>query len=349
MPTIHDLETPSVLIDLDRMESNIARMQAYCDHHGLRFRPHIKTHKLPAIARLQLAAGAVGIACQKLSEAQVFIDAGGFNDIQIPYNIVGPQKTARLADMAMYNRITVSADHPSVVRGLSEAAEANGISIRVMVDLATEIERTGASPAEALELARQIDEDDHLHFAGVLVYPSYPSIRPQLQELLDGLHRSGIGVDSVSGGGTGAALMAHEVPELTELRVGTYVFNDWNTVTAGWADVEDCAMTVMATVVSRPGPDRAILDSGSKTLAADRVDEGHGFILQYPEAHIYRLNEEHAFVDLSACDERPIIGERVQIVPVHTCVVTNLHNQIFGMRGDTIEDVWEVAARGLVW
>jgi D-serine deaminase-like pyridoxal phosphate-dependent protein len=349
MQTIHDLETPSVLIDLDRMENNIARMQGYCDHYGLKFRPHIKTHKIPAIARLQLAAGAVGIACQKLTEAQVFIDAGGINDIQIPYNIVGPQKTARLADMSLYNRITVSADHPSVVRGLSEAAAAANVTIRVMVDLETEIERTGTSPAEAVELARQIDADDHLHFAGVLVYPSNPSIRPRLQELLDGLHRSGIGVDSVSGGGTGAALTAHEVPELTELRVGTYVFNDWNTVTAGWADVDDCAMIVMSTVVSRPSTDRAILDSGSKTLAADRVADGHGCILQYPEARIYKLNEEHAFVDFSACDERPVIGERVSIVPVHTCVVTNLHNAVYGVRSETIEEVWEVAARGKVW
>jgi D-serine deaminase-like pyridoxal phosphate-dependent protein len=349
MHTVFDLETPSVLIDLDRMERNIARMQGYCDHYGLNFRPHIKTHKIPAIARMQLAAGAVGIACQKLSEAQVFIDAGGFNDIQIPYNIVGPQKTARLADMSMYNRMTVSADHPAVVHGLSEAAAASGSSIRVMVDLVTEIERTGANPADALELARMIDADDHLHFAGVLVYPSNPIIRPRLQELLDGLHRSGIGVDSVSGGGTGASLTAHEVPEITELRVGTYVFNDWNTVTAGWADVDDCAMTVMATVVSRPDDNRAILDSGSKTLAADRVADGHGCILEYPGAHIYRLNEEHGFVDLSACDERPDIGERVHIVPVHTCVVTNLHNQIYGVRGDMIEEVWPVEARGQVW
>ncbi len=349
MQTVHDLETPSVLIDMDRMERNIARMQGYCDHYGLKFRPHIKTHKIPAIAKMQLAAGAVGIACQKLSEAQVFIDAGGFSDIQIPYNIVGPQKAAKLADMSMYNRVTVSADSKEVVHGLSEAAAAIGGSIRVMVDLMTEIERTGATPVDALELARMIDADDHLHFAGVLVYPSNPSIRPRLQELLDGLHRAGIGVDSVSGGGTGASLTAHEVPEITELRVGTYIFNDWNTVTAGWADVDDCAMAVMTTVVSRPDNNRAILDSGSKTLAADRVADGHGCILEYPDARIYKLNEEHGFVDLSACEDRPEIGERVHVVPVHTCVVTNLHNQIYGIREGAIEDVWEVGARGKVW
>jgi D-serine deaminase-like pyridoxal phosphate-dependent protein len=237
------------------MESNIGRMQGYCNHHGLKFRPHIKTHKIPAIAKLQLAAGAVGIACQKLSEAQVFIDAG-INNIQIPYNIVGPQKTARLVEMSIYNRITVSADHPSVIRGLAEAAAASDMSIRVMVDLETEIARTGARPAEVIELAKLIDDNDNLHFAGILVYPSNPSIRPALQEVLDGLHHAGIGVDAVSGGGTGAAQTAHEVPELTELRVGTYVFNDMNTVTQGWASVDDCAMTVLAIIEMKLGRTR---------------------------------------------------------------------------------------------
>ncbi|MBZ0289486.1 MAG: alanine racemase, partial [Anaerolineae bacterium] len=205
MSTVHDLDTPSVLIDLDRVERNIARMQEYCNQHGLAFRPHIKTHKIPDIARMQIDAGAVGIACQKLTEAQVFIDEG-FDNIQIPYNIVGPQKTARLADMAMYNRITVSADHPSVISGLADAAKANAITIRVMVDLETEIKRTGAQVDEVVTLAQKIDDDENLHFAGLLVYPSNPSIRPALQEALDQLHKAGIGVDSVSGGGLGASL-----------------------------------------------------------------------------------------------------------------------------------------------
>ena len=348
MNTVHELETPSVLIDLDRVAGNIARMQGYCDQHGLKFRPHIKTHKIPDIARMQIEAGAVGIACQKLTEAQVFIEEG-FEDIQIPYNIVGPQKTARLADMALYNRITVSADHPAVISGLSDAAAANEISIRVMVDLVTEIERTGAPAGEVGQLARRIDADDHLHFAGILVYPSNPGIRPYLQEALFDLHRAGIGVESVSGGGLGASLTAHEVPEITELRVGTYVFNDWGSVRKGWAALENCAMTVLATVVSRPNGDRVILDGGSKTLSSDNFQGEYGYIMEYPEARIYQLNEEHAFVDMRECEERPIIGERVHIVPVHTCVVTNLHNQVYGVRGEQVEVVWPVAARGLVW
>ena len=345
---IHDLETPSVLIDLDIMQRNIARMQAHCNELGLAFRPHIKTHKIPDIARMQIEAGAVGIACQKVTEAQVFTEAG-LNNIQIPYNIVGPQKTARLADLAIYNKITVSADHPTIIAGLADAAKANDIRINVMVDLATDLQRTGAPVSEVVTLAQKIDDDEHLHFAGLLVYPSNPTVRGDIQEALYVLNQAGIGVNSVSGGGTGAALHAHEMPELTELRVGTYVFNDWGTVCRGWATFDDCAMTIMATVVSRPTQDRTILDCGSKTLSSDAYDGCYGYIVEYPDARIYQLNEEHAYVDMSACPERPTIGERVHVIPVHTCVVSNLHNQLYGVRGEEVEVTWPVAARGLVW
>jgi D-serine deaminase-like pyridoxal phosphate-dependent protein len=330
------------------MQNNITRMQAYCNELGLRFRPHIKTHKIPDIARMQIEAGAVGIACQKVTEAQVFTEAG-INDIQIPYNIVGPQKTARLAELALYNKITVSADHPSVIAGLSDAAKADDMRLNVMVELATDIQRTGAPISEVVTLAAKIDQDEHLHFAGLLVYPSNATMRPAIQEALAGLNRAGIGVNVVSGGGTGAALHAADVPELTELRVGTYLFNDWGTVCKGWASLDDCAMAVMTTVVSRPTQDRAILDSGSKTLSSDSFEGGYGYIMEYPDAHIYQLNEEHAYVDVSACAERPVIGERVHVIPVHTCVVSNLHNQLYGVRGEDVEVVWPVAARGLVW
>lgn len=345
---VDDLETPSVLIDLDRMTANINKMQRHCNDLGLAFRPHIKTHKIPDIARLQLEAGAVGIACQKVSEAEVFVDAG-ITSIQIPYNILGARKTARLADLALRSQVTVSADSRETIAGLSEAAAANDMTLRVMVELETDIYRTGAPVEQAKALAQRIDADDHLHFAGLLVYPSNPGVRPLVQDVLGELHRAGIGVDSVSGGGTGASLRAGEFPELTELRVGTYVFNDMNTVTSGWCELDDCAMTVLATVVSRPNNDRVILDSGSKTLSSDNIGGTYGYILEYPDATIYALNEEHAYVDVSNCADLPGVGERVHVVPVHTCVVTNLHNQLFGVRGDTVEVEWPVAARGLVW
>lgn len=345
---IDDLETPSVLIDLDRMETNIRQMQAHCDRLDLDFRPHIKTHKIPAIARMQLEAGAMGIACQKLSEAQVFVDAG-FDDIQIPYNIVGTQKTRRLAQMAKRIHVTAMVDSPVAVDGFSQAAKAAGIRLRVLADLATGINRTGATPEGVIQLAQQIHADPNLEFAGLLVYPSDVEMRPAVQQVLAELDKAGIPVEAVSGGGTGAALQAADFPELTELRVGTYVFYDWTSVTKGWATPEQCAMTVAATVISRPNADRAILDSGRKALASDRIADGHGNIREYPDAHIYNLSEEHAHVDISRCEQKPQIGERVHVVPVHTCVVTNLHNQIYGVRGSEVEVTWPVEARGLVW
>lgn len=346
----HDqLETPSVLIDLDIMERNIQRMQAHCDALGIAFRPHIKTHKLPQIAQMQLDAGAVGIACQKTTEAMVFADAG-FTDIQIPYNVVGPQKTARLAEMAARGvNVTAMADHVAVVAGYQQAAEAAGVTLDVLADLATFLERTGAEPGDVLAIAREIDRAANLRFAGVLVYPSNVSTRPALLEALSLLEENGLPVEMVSGGGSGAVEDAAQMPELTELRVGTYVFYDWGSVTKGWATLNDCAMRVAATVVSTPTPDRAILDTGRKSIASDTIDGGHGHIVEYPDAQLYGLSEEHTHVDVSACAHKPGIGERVHIIPVHTCVVTNLHNQIYGIRGEDVDVTWLIAARGLVW
>lgn len=346
--TVNDLETPSILIDLDKMEANIQRMQKLCDDIGIGFRPHIKTHKIPAIAQMQLDAGAIGIACQKVSEAEIFVNAG-IKQIQLPYNIVGAKKTQRLAELARHAHISVSADHEDVVVGLANAAPKAGSTIHVLVELVTDINRTGAPVANAVRIAKQIVAASNLEFEGILIYPSNPTVRPDLQKAMQLLKDEGIEVKTVSGGGTGGSLHAHEIPELTELRVGTYLFNDMNTVTKQWTNLDTCAMRIMATVVSRPTDDRAILDSGSKTLSSDHISGTYGHIVEYPEAVIYQLNEEHAYVDMSKCQGRPKIGEIVHVIPVHTCVVTNLHNQIYGMRGDNIEHIWDVAARGLVW
>jgi D-serine deaminase-like pyridoxal phosphate-dependent protein len=215
--------------------------------------------------------------------------------------------------------------------------------------MATDLQRTGAPVEEVVRLAQAVEDDEHLHFAGLQVYPSFPSVRPALQEVLRLLDEAGLGVDVVGGGGRGAVLHAKEVPELTEIRVGTYVFNDWGTLSNGWCAPEDVAMTVRATVVSRPTEGRAILDSGSKTLSSDVLADGYGHIIEYPDARIYKLNEEHAYVDVSACETKPKIGEQVSIIPAHACVVSNLHNVLYGVRSDKVEVTWKVAARGLVW
>jgi D-serine deaminase-like pyridoxal phosphate-dependent protein len=343
-----DLDTPSLVIDIDIMERNIAAMQARCDALGVAFRPHIKTHKTPEIARMQIDAGAVGIACQKVTEAEVFADAG-FTDIQIPYNIVGPQKTARLAALANRCQVSVSADDPAVIAGLAEASTAAKSQIHVLVDLGTDIQRTGTSPDRVVDLARQISAAPYLHFAGILVYPSQPVNRPALLETLARLNEAGFQAETISGGGTPASMHMSEFPELTEIRVGTYIFNDCTQMNYGSATLDDCALKVLATVVSHPVPERIILDCGSKTLSGDRLDGQYGMICEYPQARIYGLSEEHAHVDVSACDPRPPIGERVHVIPAHVCTSVNLADRLYGYRGEQIETVWNVAARGKVW
>ena len=348
MKTITDLETPSVLIDLDKMERNIAAMQTRCDELGIQFRPHIKTHKIPDIARRQLEAGAVGIACQKVSEAEVFADAG-IRDIQIPYNIVGAAKTRRLAQLARRADLTVTVDNQAVLEGIAAAMQEAKATIGVLVELVSLNKRTGASLQQALELAKQIVATDNLRFAGLMVYPADAAIRPRLQEALKLLEESGIKAATVSGGGSGAILESHLIPELTEMRVGTYIFWDWGSVASGMTSFDNCAMRIRATVVSANEPSRVILDAGSKSIHSETVDGCFGYITEYPDARIYKVNEEHGYVDFSACDKQAQVGDILHIIPVHTCVVTNLHNQIYGTRGDQIEVAWDVAARGLVW
>lgn len=346
--TIHDLETPSVIIDLDLMDKNITAMQKRCDELGINFRPHIKTHKIPDIARRQVEAGAVGIACQKVSEAEVFV-AAGFDDIQIPYNIVGKRKTRRLAALAKQADITVTVDSKPVIDGIAEAAQEVGSTISMLVELVSVGARTGTTPETALELARQIEATDNLRFAGVMIYPSDAAVRPRLLETLALLEAAGIAVETVSGGGSGAIRDSHLLPELTEMRVGTYVFWDWNSVSADYTSFDNCAMRVRTTVVSANEPSRVILDSGSKSIQSETVAGRFGYIVEYPDARLHQVNEEHGYVDFTACDTVPVVGDIVHIIPVHTCVVTNLHNQLYGVRGDEIDMIWDVAARGLVW
>ncbi len=344
---MYDLPTPALIVDLDRMERNIAQMQARCDAAGIKFRPHVKTHKNPQIARAQLEAGAVGIACQKVSEAQVFAEAG-FNDILIPYNIVGESKITALMELAQFSCITVSADSLEVVYGLSQAAAKDDTSLRVLVDLETTLRRTGATPREAVRIAQAIEADACLHFAGLMLYPSTLAERPTLLETLAALDAVGLGVDVVSGGGIGAAREMADFPELTEIRVGTYVFNDWTTLQRGWCAPDDIALTIAATVIS-VHPDRVILDCGSKTLSESTFDGVYGALVEYPEARIYKLSEEHAFVDIRACENPPRFGDRVHIIPAHVCVAVNLSDVMFGVRGQEVEAEMAVAARGRVW
>ncbi|HEV8438914.1 MAG TPA: alanine racemase [Methylomirabilota bacterium] len=346
------LDTPAVTVQLDVMEANIRRVQALLAHHGVGNRPHIKTHKIPAIGRLQMTAGAIGITCQKLGEVEVFAEAGVADDILLTYNVLGRPKLERL--MALVRRVralTVALDSEVVARGLSEAASGADVDVRFVVECDTGMGRTGVqSPEAAVALARAAMRLPRMQFQGLMTFPNKdPDTRLFFERALGLFRDVGIAVPIVSGGGTPALMTLGQFPMLTEHRAGTCVFNDSMVVTVGGASWDDCAMRVRTTVVSRPTAERAVLDAGSKVLTSDQYFmKGYGHLMQYPEATITHLSEEHAVADLSACPDRPEVGEVVDVVPNHCCVVTNMVDEIYGVRGGEVETVWPVAARGTV-
>jgi len=346
---IDELETPFAAVNLDKLEANIVKLQRYLDKHNISNRPHIKTHKIPEIAHMQINAGAVGIACQKLSEAEVMAQAG-IRDILVTYNIIGKAKLERLMRLARRAKLSVTADSEFTVNGLSAAAQREQLELAVLVEFESGAQRCGVqSPQEAATLARLISASPGLHFAGLMTFPTNARTDPFVRETKALLEHDDIQVECVSGGGTPNLWQAHTATEVTEHRAGTYVYGDRHIIKSGAMSLEDCALTVTTTVVSRPTSDRAILDGGSKTFSSDLLDlDCYGAIIEYPEARIYAQSEEHGHVDLSSCNNRPQIGERVTVIPNHCCVVSNLFNQIIGVRGSRVEVIWPVAARGAV-
>ena len=350
---LSDVLTPQPVIDEDRLAANISRAQDYMDAHDLAFRPHIKTHKIPAIARQQIDAGAVGINCQKVTEAEVFADAG-FDDILITYNILGKARLARL--MALNDRVAtlrVVADSAVTVAGLSAAM--TGKPLRVMVECDTGGGRCGVQTAQvAVDLAQAIAAAPGLTFDGLMTYPAIGGaevVEAFLQDAMAGLAAVGLACPVRSNGGTPDLFSAHLVPSATEHRAGTYVYNDRAMMRAAECGADDMAMEILATVVSRPTPDRAVLDSGSKALTSDLLGfTDYGIIPALPGARIASLSEEHAVVDLTQCTvPGPQIGAQVRIVPNHTCVVSNLFDRMVFHRNGVVTRVLPVAARGTVW
>lgn len=350
MTKIMDLDTPSVIIDRRIVEANLRRAQSYADRHGIRLRPHVKTHKLALFARRQIELGAVGITCQKLGEAEAMAEAG-ISDIFIPYNILGAQKLERLGGLHRRLSVSVSADSAITISGYADAFDDPGHPLPVLVECDTGAGRCGVQdPAEAEALARLIDGKRGLHFAGLMTYPPrgrMGEVDAWLLAARERIEKSGIAVEIVSNGGTPDLYAAASVTAATEHRPGTYIYSDRMQVEFGVGEMADCALTVLATVVSMPTASRAVLDAGSKALAADLCPApGHGYILGYPQAVVTALSEEHAVVDLKNCGERPRIGEKVRIVPNHVCVVTNLFDVIHLVEDEDVIAVLPVRARG---
>ena len=347
--TIADLDTPTVLIDIDRVEANLRRAQAHADAQGYALRPHTKTHKLPQFARRAIELGAVGITVQKLGEAEVMADAG-ITDIFLPYNLVGPQKLKRLK--ALNDRITfaVTADSPDTVAGYAATLSAER-PLTVLVECDTGAGRCGVqTPAQALALARQIALAPGLRFGGLMTYPPLHGLDKSnawLNEAVALFATAGVAIPKISGGNS-PDMWAPAAAPVTERRPGTYIYYDRFQVREQAASLDDCALTVLATVVSRPTATRVVLDAGSKSLTSDTLGlDGFGLVMG-TELTVKGLSEEHGVIEMPAPSDWPRIGERLRIIPNHACVVSNLFDTVTLVSGEQVAGTGPVASRGRV-
>jgi D-serine deaminase-like pyridoxal phosphate-dependent protein len=375
--TLHDLATPAVLIEQPRVLANIDRLQEAADKRGIRVRPHAKTHKSPVVARWQIDRGAIGICCAKLGEAEVFA-AAGFTDIRLPYPL-NPVNAQRVIALLGQTRLSFVVDHPDVARGWSDAMSRAGRTVDVLVKVDVGFHRCGIDPDPpmALSIIAAVAALPGLNLKGLLSHAGHAyhaSSEDELQSIaqteartlqsLAALARQqGVQIDELSAGATPTARFSLQQDWLTEYRAGNYVYFDRTQVGLGAASLSDCALTVLATVVSKPSADRIILDCGSKTMAADAARgfsplPGYGAVLRdLPITDtsrsddglmVERLSEEHATVRVLSGTTALEPGHRVRIIPNHSCVVSNLVDEAWLTDRDQVLGPMPIAARGKI-
>ncbi len=361
-----ELDTPCLVVDLDRLEQNIAEMADYARRRGLALRPHLKTHKTVEIARLQQDHGAVGFTCAKLSEVEAVADSGILQDVLIANQIVGERKIERLLRLLDRLRVTVAVDSLAVAEPLHRAALATGKTIDVLIEVDTGLRRAGVEPGEpVLRLAQELVQMPGLRLRGLMTHEGHAGRAETVEEMTqlaraageamvrsaELCRRHGVPIEVVSVGSTPAAFATTQVEGITEMRPGTYVFYDAAAFRFGRIGPERVALRVLTTVISRPAADRVIIDAGSKTLTMDPAPPGRtgfGFIVQLPDARIARLNEEHGIVELPPGTAGPLVGDRLEIIPNHVCPVVNLQDELFVARDGRLVDRWRIVARGCV-
>jgi D-serine deaminase-like pyridoxal phosphate-dependent protein len=364
--THYDLPTPALVLDARKIRRNLRDMAKYVAAHGLKLRPHTKTHKSIKLGRMQMAeGGAIGLTVAKAGEAEVMSEA--CDDLLIAYPTVDARRCESIAAVAKRKTIRVGLDSALAADTLSAAATSAGSIVGVLVELDVGMHRVGVqTPQDARQLAQHIDRLPGLRLDGLTCYPGHISQTPDLQsaplaaieailaEALDLFRRAGLGADIVSGGSTPTAVRSHLVRGLTEIRPGTYIFNDMNTVHGRFASLDDCAARIVCTVVSNAVPGQVVIDAGTKTLTSDRCgpapDSGHGHVVEYPRAKITRLTEEHGQIDVTNCDRPPKLGEQVTVIPNHICPCVNLQDRVYWHEpGDATPLPIPVDARGRVF
>ena len=357
---IEQIETPVPLVDLDRLAVNLDRMAAYATLHGLHLRPHVKTHKSPRIAAEQLQRGAMGLTVATLREAEVMAEV--CSDLLIAFPPIGAARLERMMRLPERVKITVTLDGPTGISALALAARFSRREIDVYIEADLGMHRVGVqSVDDAIALARQVSETSSLRYAGMMFYPGHirehiSEQSPAIEQLTvdiarycDALASVGLAPHVVSGGSTPLAWRIHDVAGVTEVRPGTYVYNDRTTAAIGACHWEDCALTIAATVVSTAVPGQAVIDAGTKALGREPMraaGDGYGALLDHPNVVVSRMSEEHGILDLSKSSYRPRVGDVVRVVPNHVCIVVHLFDEIIGVRGTSVETRWPVTARG---
>ena len=359
--TFDELETPTPVVDLARMERNLDRMAAYAADHGIGLRPHIKTHKTPWLAAEQLRRGAMGVTCATPREAEVMSEVA--DDVLLAYPAVGSLKARRVAALPRDIQVTVALDSTRAADDLADAAREVGRRVRVFVECDMGMRRVGVqTPDDAIALVRHVAARPELEYAGMTFYPGHirepverqdaglKELNDRLGRTLDALKRARLEPAVVSGGSTPTAMRTHEITGVTEMRPGTYIFNDRTTSAIGACTIDDCALTVLATVVSTAVPGQAVIDAGTKSLGREPMrgadGDGFGAILGREDITVRAMSEEHGLLDLSKSDWRPEVGDRVRVIPNHVCIVVHLFDIVHGVRGTSVDTSWAVAARG---
>lgn len=361
---LYELSTPALVVDLDIMERNLEGMAKLCRKQNVRLRPHTKTHKTPDVARMQIQHGAIGITVAKVGEAEVMGQAG-LDEILVAYPVFGVEKLRRLATLARDRSVLVSLDNERTAQELSRAALEADATFGILVEFDSGFQRCGLQPGpDCAQLAMKVARLPGLRFRGLMTYFGTVWGSPEerrneasrmtqpVERALDALAAARLPVEIVSGGSTPAAEFCGDVPGLTEIRPGTYVYNDLNTFYQGACRLEDCAARILTTVVSTAVPGHAIVDAGSKTLSCDPLSSGtkagFGYIVEAPDAPLVKLSEEHGHVDVIHSQHHFEVGQVLSIIPNHICTCVNMHDEMFLVRNQEVVGSWRIAGRGKI-
>lgn len=360
---IEAIDTPAPIVEMDVMEENILRVHRATLDAGLQLRPHIKSHKTPEIALMQIRAGASGVTCAKIGEAEVMATAG-IEDIFIANCLVGETKMRRLVALARRTpRLSIAVESVEAARQASRAFAQAGMELDVMIEVDAGAGRAGVQPEDAIAFADKVSQMPALRIVGMMSYASHFAYTRRgdkalteaaaeearvIAQIAGDLESAGYPMTRISGGSTPTAGRYQEGCGLTEIRPGTYVFYDRNQVDIGSASMEQVALSVLATVVATPTADRAIIDAGTKGLAQQVGDtsDGYGWLPEVPGAIVHRINDEHGFVDIREAERPLAIGEKLRVIPARAPTCVNLYDHIYATRDGIVEDVWRIAARG---